>query len=298
MEKRFGIIGDPVAGSLSPLLFGAAYGGKYGYDLIEGADFDASWEKFLREYDGVNVTAPFKEKACLRADAVTDGVRQIGAANLAVKTEKGIEAHNTDFSGVILSCAAALSGSGDGVQDLAAGTARQALVYVRDRIGRLYRGRRPAALIAGCGGAGRAAAMAAAEMGYATTLMNRTVEKAAAIASDMAGYGFSVEPIENFREAVRRSDLIIYTVPSAIDGIEQLEASDLAGKSGCGGPCKLLLEANYKNPVFPEILRRADAGPYCRYISGKSWLLYQAVAGYGTLVGEAPDFAAMRNALF
>ena len=58
--KRFGLIGNPVAGSLSPRLFEAAYGGRYAYDLIEGAVFDTSWQRFLDDYDGINITAPFK----------------------------------------------------------------------------------------------------------------------------------------------------------------------------------------------------------------------------------------------
>ena len=51
--KRFGLIGHPVAGSFSPKLFEAAYGGRYPYDLIEGAEFGASWQRFLDEYDGM-----------------------------------------------------------------------------------------------------------------------------------------------------------------------------------------------------------------------------------------------------
>ena len=35
---KFGIIGNPVVGSMSPRLFAAAYGGRWPYELIEGAD--------------------------------------------------------------------------------------------------------------------------------------------------------------------------------------------------------------------------------------------------------------------
>ena len=59
---KFGIIGNPVAGSMSPRLFAAAYGGRWPYELIEGADFDASWARFLREYKGINITVPFPGK--------------------------------------------------------------------------------------------------------------------------------------------------------------------------------------------------------------------------------------------
>ena len=44
--KKFGLIGDPIAHSLSPSLFRAGYGGKYPYELIEGASFESSWRRF------------------------------------------------------------------------------------------------------------------------------------------------------------------------------------------------------------------------------------------------------------
>lgn len=273
---RFGIIGDPVAGSLSPQIFKAAYNGKYAYDLIEEADFDLSWKKFEDSYHGINVTAPFKEKAFARADILSEEVRMTGAANLIVKTEKGTEAHNTDFNGIILCCTETLGASEDGIADM-----------YPDR---------PCALIVGCGGAGRAAAAAAKKMGYSVSLMNRTIAKAEAIASSLPEEDFTVEPIENFREALRRCDLVIYTVPTAIGELDGLSAEDFAEKSG--RPPKLLLEANYKTPAFPGKLSGMPRLPGCRYISGKLWLLYQAVAGYDIFTGESPDFEAMRNILF
>ena len=60
--NSFGLIGDPIATSLSPALFNAGYEGKYNYDLIEGADFGASFKAFEDRYKGINVTAPFKEQ--------------------------------------------------------------------------------------------------------------------------------------------------------------------------------------------------------------------------------------------
>ena len=46
---KYGLIGDPIATSRSPLLFEAAYKGQeqpdgsaYKYDLIEGSDFETS----------------------------------------------------------------------------------------------------------------------------------------------------------------------------------------------------------------------------------------------------------------
>ena len=103
--KKFGLIGHPIDKSMSPALFRAGYSGKYAYDLIEGADFTASYDIFLKDYDGINVTAPFKEKACAEADILSPEVARTGAANLLVKTPEGVRAYNTDYYGVILSVA-------------------------------------------------------------------------------------------------------------------------------------------------------------------------------------------------
>ena len=71
--KRFALIGHPVAGSLSPRLFTAAYEGRYPYDLID-APFDEAWARFLADYHGINVTAPYKQDAFRAVDI--KGVRR------------------------------------------------------------------------------------------------------------------------------------------------------------------------------------------------------------------------------
>ena len=146
MEKggKFGLIGYPVAHSQSPALFRKAYGDLYAYDLIEEADFERAWQRFLDGYDGVNVTAPFKEPALRRADLPSPECLKIGATNLVVKTPEGIRAYNSDYLGVL----ALLKEEGftDGV-----------------------------ALVVGFGGAGKAAAAATAAAGLDTVVCNRTV---------------------------------------------------------------------------------------------------------------------------
>ena len=154
--KRFGLIGNPVAGSLSPRLFEAAYGGRYTYDLIEGAEFAASWQRFLDEYDGINITAPFKQDAFNAVDHLSDDARLCGAVNLAVKTPDGLVGYNTDVDGVVLSV-------------------REVGLPVSE------------ALVVGCGGAGRAAAVAALRLGCHVTLANRTIDKALSLAADLTG---------------------------------------------------------------------------------------------------------------
>lgn len=262
---KFGIIGNPVAGSMSPRLFTAAYDGRWAYELIEGADFEASWARFLREYKGINITAPFKEAAFRAADAVAPAARRIGAVNLAVRTPWGVEAYNTDYEGVRL----ALAEAGAWPAQAKA----------------LCEGSRQTALVAGCGGAGRAAAAAVADAGMRLLLHNRTRSKAEALAESFGG-----EVMDDLREAVRAADVIIYTVPQATEDLLSLQEADFAGG-------KVVLEANYKTPAFAgELLGRLErAGG--RYVPGSRWLLWQAVAGYALFTGEEPDKDKIMNAL-
>jgi shikimate dehydrogenase len=234
--KRFGLIGHPVAGSLSPRLFEAAYGGRYSYDLLEGAVFDASWQRFLDEYDGINITAPFKQDAFRTVDVLSEDARLCGAVNLAVKTPDGIVGYNTDVAGVML----AVQETGLPVSE---------------------------ALVVGCGGAGRAAAVAALRLGCRVTLANRTAARAASLASEL---GCAWAPIETL--STLSPDLVVYTVPGPMEGLPDF-------------PNAVILEANYKTPVL-EGCGRA-------YISGLRWLLFQAVAGYEIFTGETPDAGAM-----
>jgi shikimate dehydrogenase len=144
-EKKFGLIGHPIAHSLSPALFKAGYDGRYPYELIEGEDFEESYRRFLEGYDGINVTAPFKEPAFAKADILSPECEIIGATNLLVKTPQGVMAFNSDFLGVRM-----------WLEETTAGGL--------------------SVLIVGLGGAGKAAAAAAESLGMEVIRMNRTIK--------------------------------------------------------------------------------------------------------------------------
>ena len=98
--QRFGLLGYPIAHSLSPSLFKAGYDGRYDYELVEQEDFDTAWRIFLKRYQAVNVTAPFKEQAFEKAKIRSRECELIGAANILVQTPKGVSAWNSDCTGV------------------------------------------------------------------------------------------------------------------------------------------------------------------------------------------------------
>ncbi len=308
---KYGLIGDPIATSKSPLLFEAAYKGQeqpdgsaYEYDLIEGSDFETSFKKFIDDYQAINVTAPFKELAYSKVEGLAEQgkgvisgpVARIGATNLLVKTSEGIAAHNSDFTGIVAAIAEAYYPGI--IEEFIHEYSERFFIklhqfFLMSLSRRFYQ--QPQALIVGCGGAGRAAAVAAAELGFGTVLMNRTIEKAQAIAQAMPEYEFFPDPIKDFKEAVKECDLIIYTLPVALPEIDEFSADDFAKKGACDE--KVILEANYKNPSFHEIARAKIAAADGIYIPGDRWLLYQALTGYPFMTGLTPDLASMESAL-
>lgn len=309
---KFGLIGDPIKKSGSPALFTAAYkqlrqpdGAPYSYDLIEGSDFEESYSRFLNEYAAINVTAPFKEPAYNKVlelakegkGLISGPVAKIKATNLLVKTSEGIEAHNSDFTGIITAIAEAYYPGiiKEFMKEFGDRFFIKVHQFFRQSITRTFT-RQPQALIVGCGGAGKAAAVAAAELGFATVLMNRTAEKAQAIADSLPEYGFIVDPVTDFKEAVKECDLVIYTLPMALPQIEELSADDFAhAESGHG---KVILEANYKNPSFDEPARIKMISADATYIEGSKWLLYQALTGYSLMTGGLqPDLEAMAETI-
>lgn len=273
---KFGLIGHPIAHSLSPDLFKAAFGGKYAYDLIEGEDFEESYQRFLDEYRAINVTAPFKELAYRRADIATDECKAIGAANILVKMEDGkVIAANSDQMGVT---GAAMAG-----------------LYPDKTV-------KQTALIVGCGGAAKAAAYAMVNAGYRTIIVNRSFEKARDYAQklkNMCGFNIIAAPISEFRKYFRDAGIIIYTLPVHIPELNMLSADDIRGNTLWRKETKVIVEANYKDPAFTKefIKTLEDKNPKLTYVSGKEWLLYQAIGAYASFLDEEANIEAMRKVL-
>ena len=187
-HNRFGLIGHPIAHSLSPALFKAGYEGRYPYELIEGEDFELSYRRFIEEdYAGINVTAPFKELAFAKADILSPECEAVGATNLLLKTPQGVKAFNSDFLGVRM-----------WLEETTADLLSEEL----------------SVLIVGMGGAGKAAAAAAESLGLEVVRMNRTVRDE------------KTRALEDFRECFREADIIIYNIPTAIPALNELTDND------------------------------------------------------------------------
>ena len=239
--RRFALIGHPVAGSLSPRLFAAAYGGRYSYDLLDYARFEDAWQAFLDGYEGINVTAPFKLDAFARVDLRAESALETGAVNLVIRTPEGLKGYNTDVDGIT-------------------GAVREAGLPVAD------------VLVVGTGGAARAAVAAARQLGRSVTVTGRSLPKAQAL-------GCPALPLEEVSAWEGDNPLILYTLPALAPVPEGLPLQNA-----------VVLEAEYKAPRLAQLPCRA-------YLSGRRWLLHQALAGYSLFTGEVPSAREMLRVL-
>ena len=105
---RYAVTGHPIGHSKSPFIhrwFSAETGQAIRYDAIvsppEG--FEAVVRRFQAEGGlGLNVTLPFKEEACVLADARTPRAELAGAANtLSFRPDGTVHGDNTDGVGLI-----------------------------------------------------------------------------------------------------------------------------------------------------------------------------------------------------
>jgi 3-dehydroquinate dehydratase/shikimate dehydrogenase len=168
--KVFGVIGDPVAHSLSPLIQNAAF-----HALGINATYvpfrvpRASLEDFLKQFDhlpvhGYSVTIPHKETAASLAREKDAAVELTHAANTLVRSDHGFIAYNTDFQAFRDSLTANLPGAMEGMP----GT-----LHSRT------------ALILGAGGVARAVGHALRRGGASVMIANRNHERGLQLAEEV-----------------------------------------------------------------------------------------------------------------
>ena len=107
MKKKFGIIGNPVKHSLSPVLhkyWFKKYNIEADYKIIEATDKDLTEiiKKIKQEdYTGINVTLPFKQKIINYVDKVVNDAEYTGSVNtVLLDNSKTVIGENTDVYGL------------------------------------------------------------------------------------------------------------------------------------------------------------------------------------------------------
>lgn len=282
-EARAGVVGSPVAHSLSPVLHRAAYRAlglkDHRFDAVEVAE--GQLPGFVRSLDeewiGLAVTMPHKKAALALADVRHPLADVVGAANTLVAQGDGagrlFVAANTDVAGIV-----------EAVRETAG---------LPDTAEAAWAPRR--AVVLGAGGTAAAGLAALAELGVSDPIV---CVRSSARAADLlqAAHRMGVEvTLRRFDHAARfmpDADVVLQTAPA---GAADAVAEELAASGATVRGDQVLLDAIYA--PWPTRLARAWQLRGGAIAPGWLMLLHQAREQVRLMTGHEAPTAAMRAAL-
>jgi shikimate dehydrogenase len=263
--RTVGIIGWPIAHSLSPAIHNAAF-----------AAMDLDWVYVplpvhplhlaaalggiaSMGFVGANVTMPHKAAVAGMVDELSDDARRLHAVNTIVCDGERLTGANTDAPGFER--------------------------FLRMDVGFDPSGRD--ALIFGTGGAGRACALALAREGVsAITVAARDPARVEDVDAALDGMPTAVHAVGFDRAASVRADLIVNATPLGARG-ESLPVPPL-------GPDMLIVDLLYHPAVTPLQLEARNAGASA--FGGIGLLLHQAALSFEMWTGQQPPLEVMSAA--
>lgn len=277
--RLLGVIGHPIAHSLSPRMHNAAFAAakngsgeaEYVYvamDVLPERLAGAVAGLAALGFVGFNVTMPHKETILPLVDELDETARLAGAVNTVVVGEGGsLRGLNTDGGGFVEACGEA---------------------------GISFAGRR--VLILGAGGA--AAAIAVAVLGEGASRLyvaNRTAQKAGELCAKLSEVSSGAEvlvcPVDEVGGVVEEVEVFINATYLGMKEGDPLPfpAGSLSGE-------KIVCDAVYLAGRETELIRRArEVG--ARVVPGGRMLLYQGVQAQRVWTGREPDVEVMSGAL-
>jgi len=271
----YGVIGWPIAHSMSPAIHNAAFAAA-GMDacyvplLIEpGPDdfrrfMDALLARTWMDCRGLSVTIPHKEHALryVGADNCDSLAVRIGAVNtITIAPDGSLAGDNTDYAGAIDSLVAGMA------------IAREDLA-----------GRRAAVL--GAGGVARAIVAALMHYGCELTVYNRTVKRGRQLAEE---FGAAFDGLDN----LDRLDAEIVINCTSIGMYPDVDCSPLAPLVKIPPCVKAVFDTIY-NPVETRLIRQARAAG-CAAITGLDMFVNQAVAQFERWTAKPAPRQVMRE---
>jgi 3-dehydroquinate dehydratase / shikimate dehydrogenase len=258
--RVFGVIGNPIGHSLSPLLHNTGY---------VAARKDAVFVPFLVEQlgeflkaisdldlAGFSVTIPHKQRIFDYLETCEPLAAEIGAVNtVTVRADGKLAGSNTDYVGILRALDGKLKTKGSRV------------------------------LIFGAGGAARAAAFALAKSGAEVLVCARRESAAKQLASAVRGDVIKRRALRN-----ERFDAILNTTPVGMypyNSASPLQADELN--------CGLVMDLVYR-PLQTKLLRLAKA-KRIPTISGVEMFLAQGIAQWELWMGGRAPGTVMRAAI-
>ncbi len=254
----YGVIGRPIAHSVSPSMHNAAFGAANldaVYLPLAAADFD-DFTSFAEALNlaGVSVTAPFKVQAFERADECDPVSRRIQSVNTLRRAGARWLGCNTDVTGFLAPLESAMKLNGQ------------------------------RATVLGAGGAARSVSVALASAGVRVTLCARRPEQARTIAA-LTGAAIGEWP-----PAPGTWDLLVNATP--VGTAPLVDRSPLPAGHPLDG--RLVYDLVY-NPPLTQLLRDARQSG-CQTIGGLDMLVAQAQAQFEWWTDQRPADRVMREA--
>ncbi len=259
LSPRFGLIGHPLAHSLSPFIHRrlfALQGLREDYALFDlpEPELAGRLKELLPTLSGANVTVPYKKTVIPLCDRLEGKASLYRTVNCLAVTREGTVGYNTDAEGFLLS----LQGAG---------------LSLSGKV-----------LILGCGGVGTMFACEAALAGCEITLFDAlSPEKAVSLCGQVA----SLAPEASCRAAgsvpAERFDLLINASPVGM----YPHISGCPVDDGVISRCSACFDAVY-NPSPTVLLQKAEALGIPA-VGGEAMLVWQAAAAQSVWLGARFD---------
>jgi shikimate dehydrogenase len=255
--KVFGIMGYPLAHSLSPLLHNRIYeamGQKAVYKKFETRDPKACLDQIKAlGVKGLCVTIPYKERVLSYLDTLHPSALEIGAVNTILNQEGRLVGYNTDGPGAL-----------------------RAIKEVMDLKGL-------SCLVVGAGGAARAVAISLRKEGARLYITNRSPENGLRLARDVQGTYLGLE-------ALKGMELDLVVQATSLGMYPNMDAWPFDPEIL---KAKVVMEVIY-NPLETKFLRRAkELG--AKVILGYKMFVYQAMLQIRLFLGQDPPLELMEG---
>ena len=272
--KILGVIGAPIAHSLSPIIQNAALH-EAGLDYVYTAfpvhrEALASAVCGLRDAGvaGFNVTIPFKTEIMPLLDVLSEDAQRIRAVNTVVIASDGtMTGHNTDVTGFM------------------AGFAARGIALTGKRT-----------VLIGAGGAARAALWGLLRSGVSSVCIGvRNLAKGKALCTDFAADGtLAVYCFDDphFRDVLCTADIVVQTTPIGMS--PQTDAMPPVDPAAIS-PSAAVYDLIY--PPAETAFLRAAAAHGCTTINGETMLVMQGAEAFSLWTGVRPNTDLMQRVL-
>ena len=270
---QLGVLGDPIAHSLSPAMHNAAIatllptnprlaGVRYHRLHISAEELPAALALLhAKGFAGVNLTVPHKIQALTIAESLSPEARRAESVNTLVRTATGWAGHTTDGQGF--------------------------LEALREHSGRTTKGR--LVILLGSGGAARAVAAACLADGCVSLhLHNRDAAKAADLASALGDPRVQAAGLAEIKAS---PEAVIVNCTTL--GLKPTDASPFPAALLAAG--QFVFDTTYGSEASRLLMDAREHGIAC--CDGRSMLRWQGALAFRLWNGMLPPEAPMRAAL-